>query len=164
MSTTKVQGVPLIAQPTDGSCWYASAQMLYKYAAANGGVMKDPEKVPMTKSMFDRNSTWDSTNSGLLARTLGMSTHSTFPLDNDVLWYYLTVYGPIWTSLQKNWGGHNHGHVVVITGSRDGASGGVLIHDPEPMKRGSSIWLTWKQIKKAVDGQPEADYHFLTAQ
>jgi len=168
MATMKVPGVPLIGQKNDYSCWYASSQMLYAYSAANGGSMLDPASVSMTKNRASgpTGGTWDSTNSRLLASTLNMSPWgmSSVSLDYDCLWYILSAFGPIWTSLQKNWGGNNYGHVVVITGIRDGAAGGVRIYDPMPMTAGSKIWLTWSQIKKAVDGQSEADYHYLTPQ
>lgn len=161
----KVLGVPLIAQPTDGVCWYACAQMVQKFAAANGGVMKDPATVDMTKQMFDRNSTWDNSNTTLLATTLGMTTHgkSWLSLDYDCMWYILTVYGPIWTAVQKNWGGQNYGHVVVMCGTRSGASGGVFIHDPEPMKAGKAHWLTFAQMQKAIDKQTGNDFYYLSA-
>ncbi len=166
MSTFKVQGVPLVGQKKSKSCWYASSKMLYAYSTSYGGSMKDPASVDMTKLMYERNSTWDSTNAALLARTLNMSSWDSTSciMENDCLWYILSAFGPIWTSVHKNWGGNNYGHVIVIAGTRNGASGGVFVHDPMPMSGGSSFWLTWSQINKAINAQSEADYHYLTAQ
>ncbi len=163
MPIHKVQKVPLMSQPTDGVCWMVSAQMVYKWSQATGnGNMRDPMDDEGSKARYGRNGDWSSAQNGLLAGYFNMVTHkhNAFTMDYNSLSNFLICKGPIWTGLQKNWGGNNHGHVVVICGAADT---GVFIHDPEPMKSGSAEWLTWDQIKKAVDGLSGADYQFLTA-
>lgn len=159
MATIKVGNVPLIPQPTDGVCWYASARMLFKWQQATGkGEMKNPAEVEMSRLSFERNASWTSSLNGLLATHLNMQKPSV-DMNFDSVNSALSRNGPIWTAGYKTWAG-SHGHVVVICGV---APTGVFIHDPEPMKMGSTRWLTWSQIKKYVDGADEADYKFLTA-
>ncbi|MGQ0543374.1 MAG: papain-like cysteine protease family protein [Blastocatellia bacterium] len=163
MPITVVQHVPLMSQPTDGVCWMVSAQMVYKWSKATGsGQMKDPMTDSGSKWRYDNNGDWSSAQNGILAGYFNMKTHafSAVSMSYDSLNNFMTKHGPIWTGLQKNWGGHNHGHVVVICGVADT---GVFIHDPEPMKQGTAHWLTWEQIKKALDGLSGADYQYLTA-
>ena len=81
------------------------------------------------------------------------------PADYNGLNTFFASHGPIWAAGQKNWCGNDHGHVVVVCGVADT---GVFIHDPEPVGHGSSIWLTWDQWKKYVDGF-SASVQFLTA-
>ena len=84
-----------------------------------------------------------------IAQQFNMKKHPTLTMDYSSVSGFLMTNGPIWTGLQKNWGGHNHGHVVVICGVADT---GVFVHDPEPMNQGSTLWLTWGEINTAVDG------------
>ncbi len=161
MAIVKVQNVPLIAQPTDGVCWFASAQMVYKWSQTTGnGSMTNPENHAASKKRYDDNGDWYSGQNGLLAGYFNMVKHSSVSMDLASLTAFFQQHGPIWTSGQKNWGGNNHGHVVVICGVADT---GVFIHDPEPVGKGNSQWLTWAQIQKYIDGATDADYKFLTA-
>ncbi|MBX3294781.1 MAG: C39 family peptidase [Acidobacteria bacterium] len=161
MSITRLQNVPLLAQPTDGVCWMKSAQMVYSWSKATGkGSMKDPMSDAGFKARYDNNGDWWAGHNGILAKTFNMKTHSKVDMSLAGLNSFLPTHGPIWTGLRKNWGGHNHGHVVVIFGVADT---GVLINDPEPMHRGTEMWLTWEQINKAIAGITDADYQFLTA-
>lgn len=165
MATLKVQGVSMYPQDKSGVCWYACAKMLYKYSKANGGTMSDPEENSMTQARYSQNGTWPSDNATLLATTLNMGCYNDFSMDYDMMWHYFSTHGPLWTSVQKNWqGGKGYGHVVVLAGCRNGANGGIYVMDPEPMKKGSSFWLTWKQINKALKGQEYGyDWQYLTA-
>jgi hypothetical protein len=161
MSIIKVQNVPLIAQPTDGVCWFSCAQMVYKWRVATGkGSMTNPENHAPSKKRYDDNGDWFSGQNGMLAGYFSMKKHSSVPMDLAGLTTFFQTHGPIWAGGQKNWGGNNHGHVIVICGVADT---GVFIHDPEPVGKGSSQWLTWEQIKKYIDGLTTADYQFLTA-
>lgn len=161
MAIIKVPNVPLIAQPTDGVCWFACAQMVYKWCKATGnGSMTNPESHAPSKKRYDDNLDWNSAQNGLLASYFNMKTHSSVSMDLSGLTAFFQKNGPIWTAGQKTWGGNNHGHVIVIAGVADT---GVFILDPEPVGYGSSQWLTWDQIKKFIDGATKADYKFLTA-
>ncbi|MBK8811441.1 MAG: hypothetical protein IPN69_12010 [Acidobacteria bacterium] len=161
MAITKLANVPLIPQPTDGVCWYACARMLYRWSKATGrGVMTNPADDSGYHTRFQNNGDVAAFQNNHLGRALNMKLHSSLSLDYGSVLSFLQSHGPIWVGLKKNWGGHDHGHVVVICGVADT---GVFIHDPEPMKQGSAIWLTWAQIKKAVDGMTDADPQFMTA-
>ncbi len=160
MSITKVQNVPLVAQISDGVCWCASALMLYRWAQATGNSgMKDPLSDSGTKSRWENNKDWDPSDNGFLASTLNMQIQSSIPTDYTFLNTFLQLHGPIWAAGQKNWGGANHGHVVVICGVADT---GVFIYDPEPVNQGSSQWLTWDQLRNFSAGTT-ADVKYLTA-
>lgn len=160
MAIVKLADVPLIPQPTDGVCWFVSARMLFKWQEKTGkGTMNDPATNEMTKTTFGRNATWYSFQNPLLATQLNLKNQDV-TLDFDGVNKVLTQKGPIWTAGHKHWGGGNHGHVVVICGVADT---GVFIHDPEPMKNGSTMWLTWSAIKKYVDGVTDTTYKFMTA-
>jgi hypothetical protein len=160
MPITKVPHVSLIAQRADGVCWCASALMLYKWSINSGHAgMKDPLADSGMKWRWDNNKDWSSSDNAFLASTLAMKTHGSIPADYSGLNTFFVSHGPIWAAGQKNWGGNNHGHVVVTCGVADT---GVFIHDPEPVGNGSSFWLTWAQWKKYVDGFT-ASVQFLTA-
>lgn len=47
---------------------------------------------------------------------------------------------------------------VVLCGVADT---GVLVYDPEPVGKGSSFWLTWKQLDTYIKGEP-ATAQFMT--
>lgn len=162
MSIIKLSSVPLIPQPTDGVCWYVSARMLYKWQTATGrGTMTDPASDSGMKYRFDNNLNWDAENNGWLGGTLSMKRPEV-SLDFEGVNAVLQQSGPIWAAGWKTWGnkGYSYGHVVVIVGVADT---GVLIHDPEPMKKGTVKWLTWAGIKKYIYDMTDADVNFLTA-
>jgi hypothetical protein len=161
MAIIKVQSVPLIPQPTDGVCWYVSARMCYRWSQATGtGSMTNPADDVGMHTRFLNNGDWSSDQNGILARTFKMKTFNGVSMDFDNLNSFFTSHGPIWTALQKNWGGHNFGHVVVICGVADT---GVFINDPHPVGYGSQKWLTWDQINRAISSFPGGDFGFLTA-
>ena len=162
MAIVKLSNVPLIPQPTDGVCWFVCAQMLYKWQQTAGkGSMIDPMTHEGSKYRYDNNLDWYCGDNGKLADYLQMKKHA-INLDFNGINSALATYGPLWTSVQKNWAGNDHGHVVVILGVADT---GVLIHDPEPLKVGNTLWLTWDQITKAVNTATVngADWRHLTA-
>jgi hypothetical protein len=162
MALSKVQNVPLVSQYDTGVCWMASAMMVYKWQEATGnGSMIDPMSHADSAGRYGRNGDWFCGNNGMLAGYFKMKKHSSLSMTYEAVSSFLAKHGPIWTGLQKNWTGKNHGHVVVICGVADT---GVFIHDPEPVKQGSSMWLTWGQINKALSAISDvADYQFLTA-
>ena len=160
MPIIKMANVPLVAQRGDGVCWCASALMLYKWSVATKrNQMKDPLSDSGTKWRWDENKDWASSDNKFLATTLNMKTLSAVPRDYAALNTLFQLRGPIWCAGKKMWGGGNHEHVVVICGVADT---GVFIHDPEPVNRGSSMWLTWDQLKKYIDGTSPL-VQFLTA-
>ncbi|MDQ6787215.1 MAG: hypothetical protein M3033_10445 [Acidobacteriota bacterium] len=133
--------------------------MLFRWQEATGkGSMKNPAEVDMTKDRFEKNRIWYSFQNGLLATQLNLQK-SSVDMNFDSVNSVLSRNGPIWTAGYKTWDGA-HGHVVVICGVADT---GVFIHDPEPMHKGSPMWLTWSQIKSYVDGVDDTDYKCLTA-
>ncbi len=161
MGITRLANVPLIPQPTDGVCWYACARMLYRWSQATGrGLMKNPQDDSGYFDRFQNNRDVAAFQNNHLGTALNMKLHSSLTLDYSTILGFLQANGPIWAGLKKNWGGNNHGHVVVICGV---AETGVFIHDPEPMKQGSTLWLTWEQIRKAVAGITDANPQFMTA-
>lgn len=162
MAIYKVEKVPLIPQPTDGVCWYASCRMIYKWSQATGqGSMKNPADDAGFKQRFDDNGDWWCGNNGYMAEQFRMKKFPSLSMDYGSLSSHLSIHGPTFASLQKNWGGNNYGHAVVIVGVADT---GVLIHDPMPIKQGSKQWLTWGQIQKALDYVSDvANPQFLTA-
>lgn len=150
-----------MAQTKTGVCWMMSAKMVYAWQKATGrGSMKHPESDDGFNQRYAGNGDWFSGNNSFFADTFNMKKHSKLDLSLVGLNKFLPLHGPIWTGLQKNWGGNNHGHVVVIFGV---AETGVLINDPEPIHKGSELWLTWDQIKKAIKHISDvAEYQFLT--
>ncbi len=161
MAITKLSNMTLVAQPSDGVCWWASAQMVYKWSKATGrGQMKSPDSDAGYAQRKKDNGDVYAFQNNILGRALNMKFHSSLSMDQSSVNSFLQDHGPIWTSVKKNWGGNNHGHVVVICGVADT---GVLIYDPEPVNQGSSFWLTWDQIKKALAGVTDADPQFMTA-
>ena len=163
MPITKVANVPLMYQRSDGVCWYACSRMLYTWSQATGrGTVKNPENAdPGYVTRYNNNGTVGCRDNWHLADAFNLKKQSSIPLDYDGLSKFLEAHGPIWAGVQKNWGGNNHGHVVVICGVADT---GVFVHDPEPMKQGSSYWLTWAQIKAAVNGLDDVpNPQFLSA-
>lgn len=122
--------------------------------------MTNPQDNAVTSARFNDNASWDSNQNGLLAGYVGMQKFNGLDMDLDSLNSFFSSHGPIWTALQKNWGGHDYGHVVVICGVSDT---GVFVHDPEPMTRGSGKWLTWGQINEAISSFAGGDFQYLTA-
>lgn len=163
MPILKVPNISLVAQPTNKVCWWASAQMVYKWSKATGrGKMLDPI-APETgfSERFKANGNWFCGDNGFLAGMMNMQKFKTLPMNYASLSTFLNLHGPVFTSVQKNWANHNHSHAVVIAGVADT---GVWVCDPEPVGQGSSLWLTWAEINKAIQGVAAvADFAFLTA-
>ena len=150
MGITKLSNVPLKYQPSTGVCWYACARMVYAWSQATGrGSMTNPADDAGYFTRYNNNGSVGCGDNWHLAKAFSMNQHSSISMDYDTVLEFLKSHGPIWAGIQKNWGGNDHGHVVVICGV---AETGVFIHDPEPMNQGSTLWLTWDQINKAVDG------------
>ncbi|KXK03777.1 MAG: Papain-like cysteine protease AvrRpt2 [Acidobacteria bacterium OLB17] len=149
MGIYKVQNLQIVAQPTDAVCWWASDTMLYNWSKATGrGSMIDPLSDAGFKARYDSNGTWGSGDNKFMAKTLKMVEIASLDLTYDGLVAAFMKHGPIFASLQKNWGGNDYGHAVVFGGVADT---GVLVYDPMPVGKGSLIWLTWAQTKKALD-------------
>ncbi|MCC6452907.1 MAG: hypothetical protein IT171_08430 [Acidobacteria bacterium] len=161
MSIYKVANLELVSQPTDGVCWWASDTMLYKWSKATGrGTMIDPLSDSGFKSRYESNGDWGSSDNKFMATTLKMTQISSLEMSYDALVAAFTKHGPIFASVQKNWHGNNHGHAVVFGGAADT---GVLVYDPEPMKKGTILWLTWEQVNKALNALKGANPQFLAA-
>lgn len=165
MAIVRLTGVPLLSQPTSGVCWHMCSRMLYEWSkATKRGSMKNPATADegYTKRFKDNRDVAADQN-WHLAEAFSMVQKPNISMDFQSLSSVLQHNGPIWTGLKKNWGGYNHGHVVVISGVADT---GVLIFDPEPMNIGTELWLTWAQINKAVSALRQEivpNPQFLTA-
>jgi hypothetical protein len=149
VATYIVPNAKNVAQMNDGVCWWAGAMVLYQWSQASNGNMKEPNADDDVKQRWENNRDWPACNSTQLATKLRLKTYTDVPKDYDGLKDFLQVHGPVWTALQKNWGGNDYSHVVVIAGVRDD---GVLAFDPEPVGAGSRKWLTWDQFQTALDG------------
>lgn len=163
MAIYKVQNVKLVGQPKSALCWYASARMLYLWSQKTGkGSMSDPKDESNGYGWrIEKNVTVNCCDNTFLASKMGMVTHSSISMDYSSLVDFMSVHGPIFTSLYKNWTANKYGHAVVIGGA---ATTGVFIYDPMPVGYGSSCWLTWNQINSAIDDiAGEANPSFLTA-
>lgn len=149
MGITKLSNVPLKYQYASGVCWFACSRMLYGWSQATGrGSMTNPRDDPGYLWRYENNKSVGCDQNWHIAQQFNMKKRPDLTMDYDSVSEYLKLYGPIWTGLKKNWGGNNHGHVVVICGVSET---GVFIHDPEPINQGSTLWLTWAQINKAVE-------------
>lgn len=161
MSIYKVANLELVSQPTDGVCWWASDTMLYKWSKASGrGTMIDPLSDPGFKWRYENNGSWGCSDNTFMATTLKMVGIKDIDLTYDGLFSAFQSHGPLFASLQKNWNGNDYGHAVVFGGVADT---GVLVFDPMPVGKGSLIWLTWAQVKKALDGISGANPTYLAA-
>lgn len=153
MGITKLANVPLHYQYASGVCWFACSRMLYVWSKAAGrGSMTDPKSDSGYLQRYKDNGSVGCDQNWHIAQQFNMKKHASLKMDYASVSKFLTDHGPIWTGLRKNWGGHNHGHVVVICGVSET---GVFVHDPEPINQGSSFWLTWEQITKAVEALPK---------
>ena len=103
MSIFKIPNVPLIPQPTNGVCWYASSRMLYVWStAANRGAMKDPAGDAGYRQRFLNNGDVDSSQNWHIAQQFNMQKYESIPLDYDGLSSFLSKNGPIWAGVKKN--------------------------------------------------------------
>lgn len=150
MPIFKTQGLNLVAQPKDAVCWWASATMLYKWSKKSGmGSMIDPLSDSGFAYRYEQNLDWPSEQNGYMASQLRMKQIEKIDLSYSSLSETLQKRGPIFAGVERSWGGVvPFGHAIVIGG---GADTGVLVYDPWPVNRGCIIWLTWAQIRKAID-------------
>lgn len=157
----KVSSVPLMYQAESKLCWYASARMLYKWSqATTRGLALNPADTDEGYIWrHSINGSVGSSDNHHFAKKHNLVQHTSISIDESSLLDFFKDHGPIWAGISKNWNGNSgYGHVVVICGV---ATTGVFIHDPEPVKKGSSFWLTWDQINSAidsVDGTPNPQF------
>jgi hypothetical protein len=161
----------VIAQPSDGVCWYATLQVLGRWRKSVRGSMGEMiavEDQPDCARMYKQNQTWPADNNSLLAQWLRMKKYSKseIKMEYKALYDVMNSKGPIYAAGVKTWGTAAHGHVVAFAGVADT---GVLVLDPEPMNTGLERWRTWDEIdgflnrKTAADGTTVSiDYNFLT--
>ena len=120
MAIYKVGNLELIAQPTDGVCWWASDTMLYKWSKATGrGSMIDPLSDSGFKARYDSNGTWGCGDNAFMAKTLKMVGVKDPDLNYDAFVSAFQAHGPLFASLQKNWNGNDYGHAVVFGGAAE---------------------------------------------
>ena len=163
MAIYKVQNMTLVAQLSNGVCWWASSQMCYLWSQATGkGSMVEPDSDEGFKARHQSNGDWFCGKNGFMADAFKMKKFTSLTMDYDSLKDFMIAHGPVFTSVEKNWDGHTgYGHAIVMCGVADT---GVWIYDPEPVNVGGSKWMTWDQINKATGAVADtADYGFLTA-
>jgi len=148
MGITKLSNVPLKYQYASGVCWFACSRMVYAWSQATGrGNMTDPRADPGYFQRYNDNGSVGCEQNWHIAQQFNMVKHDSVDMDYESVSEFLKTHGPMWTGVRKNWGGNNHGHVIVICGVSET---GVFVHDPEPMNQGSTFWLTWSQIEHAT--------------
>jgi ABC-type bacteriocin/lantibiotic exporter with double-glycine peptidase domain len=114
----QLQGVPLIQQEKENSCWHASARMLYGY--------KRKACIHPLPKKYDADQGISASEFIELAKAVGLCTLPkvnmcyAWTFIDDLLRYY----GPIWAA--GNWNGPNH--IIVITGVNE--RGSLYVNDP----------------------------------
>jgi hypothetical protein len=146
--------VPLVPQEKSNLCWFACSMMLYRWSVNKSGqssMIKDPHENDIIMDWHKKNQGVDADQVTQLAMKLNFRSHkfADLPRNFAEMKAVLQKHGPIWTAVSKNWNGQtgqNIPHVIVIYGVLDT---GVWIHDPEPVKKGTTRLLTWSDLKNA---------------
>ena len=136
MAHYKLISIPLIAQSTNMSCWFAAGQMVRNVFTcgplagmlATNAVDFAEGLAPERFENFRQENGFDSLiqSEGDIVAAAGDAHHQDgFTAENII--YFLERYGPIWSAL--NWG--ENFHVIVVIGvARTGGENWVLYHDP----------------------------------
>jgi len=141
--------VPLIAQGSDETCWYAAARMIIEYyrqqkrqSTIRGGSIGMPE---MNKRVFSNNQPINSASVAQFASTYGFSTRYICPSPAG-LRSILNECGPLWYG--GHWTGKNAGHVVVITGCavKGITESTVYLNDPLPVGVGTKTYQEFSSL------------------
>src|ERR1035438_9190398 len=134
-----LSGVPLVAQSTSNTCWYASACMVAYFFEA-GPRLGIPEYLAKNKAVTPHEFI-------TLAKNEGLETCNTATIwTEDKLSGLLSKSGPVWCA--GYW--YGPGHVIALYG----ASGGhVFFNDPNGgiSKKETISWFN-KKLAKSVQG------------
>lgn len=122
--------VPLIAQTSENSCWFACLAMLAFYHCGQGEAVGYP-LIPLTMGYLGRDSMIPNAEMARIVGILGLRFRQWDWLNGETLLDLLTNTGPVATG--GTWLSGASGHMVVITGM-DGSM--LYINDPWPPSRG----------------------------
>lgn len=155
----EVQGMTLIPQQLNTSCWYASAQMLIQWKC-DKYQMSFSDLIPPEYDAISRKIRDDPNDGGLgngqilpMAKRLGLEAVPPMSPTPGAILDWLRKYGPLWVNGKT--------HIVVIAG----ISGDLVkVYDPWPPKRGKIDWrslTTWyvggKHWDTSVDASRDTD-------
>ena len=146
-----VQGMKLIPQTMQMSCWYASAQMVVQWRRnrtqqTEAGI-EDPSEDPMLTAWKSRDAGITDAQVMTLGKRLGLDLVPPMSPTLSALENWLKQYGPLWTNGST--------HITVIAGIQ---GMDVLVYDPSPVNIGSIGWRSLSKwyIGKAVDSRDTA--------
>jgi len=128
----EVQGLDLIPQRYDNSCWYACARMIlnWKDNRQQGVCTDNPEELDgLSQTMMRINSPIFNNQILSFARRLDFSYLPPTGVTLGQVGNMLRMYGPLWLC--------GDGHIVVIAGI-DGDS--LKVYDPSPVNIGNVDW------------------------
>jgi hypothetical protein len=147
-----VEGMKLIPQELNMSCWYASAQMLIKWREEKDqksyARLISPEFDEECSRMRDNNNGIANPQIIKMAERIGLEHVP--PVSPSTAWIeaWLKSYGPLWVNGKT--------HIVVIAGITyvQGCGDMLLVYDPSPVSVGRIEWrpLGW-YIGNAVDSR-----------
>lgn len=133
-----VEGMKLIPQELNMSCWYASAQMLIKWREERDqksyAKLISPEFDTQCAQLRDNNNGIRNSEIVKTAERIGLKHVP--PVTPNPAWIeaWLKAYGPLWVNGKS--------HIVVIAGIMywPGLSHMVLVYDPSPIGVGRIEW------------------------
>lgn len=136
-----VQGMKLIPQALNMSCWYASAQMLINWKQEQrqqsmSGLIS-PELDAECAKLRDNNNGIANPAIIKMAKRIGLASIPPVTATADTVEGWLKQYGPLWVNGKT--------HIVVIAGISTGATLGtqVLVYDPSPVNVGKIEWRSY---------------------
>jgi ABC-type bacteriocin/lantibiotic exporter with double-glycine peptidase domain len=133
-----VQGMKLIPQKKDMSCWYASAQMLIQWRRDRTQMTEmdklDPSEDKVSVALRDKDKGISDLEIIDLAQRLGLKAVPPQSPMPSAIHGWLTKYGPLWTNGKT--------HIVVIAGINysSSASAELMVYDPAPVNTGKIEW------------------------
>lgn len=133
-----VQGMTLIPQALNMSCWYASAQMLINWKMEQrqqsiSGLIP-PELDAECAKLRDDNKGIQNPQIVKMAKRLGLEAIPPMSPTPEALEGWFAQYGPLWVNGKT--------HIVVLAGIQPDSSGGyvVKVYDPSPVNVGLIGW------------------------
>ncbi len=146
-----VQGMTLIPQNLNMSCWYASAQMLITWKMEQrqqsiSGLIP-PELDAECAKIRDDNNGIQNPQIIKMAKRIGLEAIPPMTPTTDAIEGWLKQYGPLWVNGKT--------HIVVIAGIMNfpGLGYQLLVYDPAPVNVGKIEWRSltdWYLSGKSV--------------
>lgn len=149
-----VEGMTLVPQQLNMSCWYASMQMLIKWKENQKQMsfahLISPEFDDECVKIRDANNGIVNPQILKLAKKLGLKSVPPMSPTPDALEKWLRYYGPLWVN--------GTSHIVVIAGIMYWPYLGnlVLVYDPSPVGVGAVEWrslMDWYAMGNAPDSR-----------